>query len=148
MNNLCKKCSGCLAIFGDLAALFFRLLLAYSFYPPAMKKINDIESFTNFLIEKGVMYPEINAYAATITESLGVILLILGLGTRLITIPMMVVMAVSVWLVHWGHGFNLCENGYQLNVFLFVMLLSLFGTGAGKFSLDSVLHNKWCKKSE
>jgi uncharacterized membrane protein YphA (DoxX/SURF4 family) len=41
---------------------------------------------------------------AATTELLGVILLVLGLGTRIISVPLIFVMLIAFFTVHSGHG--------------------------------------------
>ena len=50
-----------------------------------------------------IPFPLVNAYMAATTEILGVVLLILGLFTRLISIPLIVVMIVAIATVHFSH---------------------------------------------
>jgi len=70
---------------------------------------------------------------------LGVVLLTLGLFTRLISIPLMVVMVVAITTVHLSHGFSAGNNGFEIPLY-YLLFLALFASlGAGKFSLDHIL---------
>lgn len=60
------------------------------------------------------------------------ILLIIGLGTRLAVIPLMITMLVAALIVHWPDGFGRQE----LPLLYFCGYLLLFFTGSGKYSLD------------
>jgi putative oxidoreductase len=80
--------------------------------------------------------PAFNAYMAAGTESLGVLLLFLGLGTRIITIPLMVVMLVAIFTVHLANGFEAGSNGYEIPLYYLIMLFTLLVFGPGKISLD------------
>ena len=51
------------------------------------------------------------------TEALGVILLFPGLGTRIITLPLMVVMFVTIKTVHWQHEFAAGDNGFEIPLY-------------------------------
>ena len=123
----------------DLPPLLFRLILAYGFYEPATRKISDIGSVAQWFGSMGFPFPTLNAYLAAGTETIGFVLLFIGLGTRLITIPLMVVMIVAITTVHWSHGFPASKNGFEIPLYYLLMLLSLLITGAGRFSLDAVI---------
>tara|TARA_Y100001934_G_C11658279_1_gene453212 strand:+ start:118 stop:381 length:264 start_codon:yes stop_codon:yes gene_type:complete len=80
--------------------------------------------------------PALNAYIAATTEALGVLLLTLGLGVRLISIPLIITMIVAIKTVHWGNGFEAGNNGFEIPLYYIVMLFTLVIYGGGKFSLD------------
>jgi uncharacterized membrane protein YphA (DoxX/SURF4 family) len=93
---------------GDIPLFAIRLLLAYAFFGPAMMKWSDMEStiawFGNPDWGLGMPLPALNAYLAATTEILGVILLLLGLGTRYISLPLIVVLLMAYFTVHMGNG--------------------------------------------
>ena len=124
------------------ALLFLRLILAYGFYGPAMMKLKDIHAIGDWFKELGVPLPYVNAYMATGTELAGVVLIALGLGTRLIAIPMIVVMLVAIKTVHWVNGFEAGNNGYEIPLYYLLMLITLIAFGAGRWSIDALIKNK------
>ena len=125
---------------GQSVSLFFaRLAVAYGFYEPAMMKWSDINAIADWFGSMGIPLPTLNAYMAASTELLGVILLTLGLFTRLISIPLIVVMIVAIATVHLGHGFSAGDNGFEIPLY-YMLFLALFASlGAGKLSLDYLL---------
>lgn len=123
----------------DLPPLLFRLILAYGFYGPALHKVSNIEGTAKWFASMNYPAPLFNAYMAAGTESLGVILLTLGLATRLISIPLMVVMIVAITTVHLGNGFACGDNGFEIPLYYFLMLFSLFVGGAGRISIDAFI---------
>ena len=126
----------------DLPPLIFRLILAYGFYEPAMTKWKNIAGVAEWFGSMGIPFPTMNAYMAASTEALGVVLLTLGLGTRLISVPLMVVMVVAVVTVHWSNGFACGKNGFEIPFYYFFMLFSLLVTGAGRVSVDAYLKGR------
>ena len=108
MLNICNTIDEKLSIGRDLSLLGLRLLLAYAFYGPAMEKWNNMEAtiawFGNPDWGLGLPFPELNAYMAASVEIVGVVLLVLGIGTRLISIPMIFVMLMAYFTVHIDHG--------------------------------------------
>ena len=120
----------------DLALLFFRLILAYGFWEPAKTKWADINSVAEWFASIGVFAPKLNAYMAATTEMAGVFLLTLGLGTRLISFPLIVTMIVAIKTVHWENGFPAGDNGYEIPLYFMLMLICTLTFGAGKLSVD------------
>lgn len=80
---------------GDADAGFFEALLAS---PDIVQWFGDPEWGL------GLPFPHVMAFLAGWTEFLGGWLLLLGLMTRLISIPLLVTMLVAIFAVHWGHG--------------------------------------------
>jgi putative oxidoreductase len=125
---------------GKFIPLFLiRLVLAYGFYIPATKKWADINSIADWFASIGIPAPHLNAYLAAGTEAAGVVLLALGLGTRMIAIPLIITMMVAIKTVHWANGFEAGENGFEIPLYYIIMLITLLVFGAGKFSLDHVI---------
>jgi len=120
----------------DLSPLILRLLLAYGFLEPAWNKLQDVNAIGEWFASMELPAPYLQAWLATLTECLGVVLLALGLGTRIIAIPLIIVMLVAIKTVHWENGFTAGDNGYEIPFYYILMLLSLVFTGSGKFSLD------------
>jgi len=124
-------------MFQDLSLLFLRLILAYGFYEPAMNKWNDINSVASWFENMGIPMPTLNAYMAASTEILGVVLLTLGLFTRIISIPLIIIMIVAIFMLHLSNGFSSGDNGFEIPLYYMIMLFVLFSFGAGKISLDA-----------
>ncbi len=87
----------------------------------------------------GMPFPALNAYMAATTELAGAMLLTLGLFTRLISIPLMVVMVVAIVAIHLPHGFSAGGNGFEIPLYYLIMLFVLLAHGGGRFSLDRVI---------
>jgi putative oxidoreductase len=83
------------------------------------------------------------AVLAMLTEFLGGLAVLIGLLTRIAALGLAIVMAVVISQVHWGHGFFLnwpCSpeigHGFEYNLALMAMALTLVCTGPGKLSAD------------
>jgi putative oxidoreductase len=126
----------------DLPLLLIRLVLAYGFYNPAMMKLKDINSIADWFSSINIPFPLINAYLAAGTEISGVILLTLGLFTRIISVPLIITMIVAIITVHWENGFEAGENGYEIPLYYLIMLFTLIVYGSGRISLDHILFKK------
>lgn len=139
LSKLCKVIEPLLEKLQSVSLLMVRLILAYGFYEPARMKWSDIGSVAEWFGSMGLPLPTLQAYMAASTEAAGVVLLTLGLFTRLISIPLMVVMTVAITLVHLPNGFESGNNGFEIPLYYFIMLFVLVTHGAGKLSLDWLL---------
>lgn len=123
----------------SLSLLFARLAIAYGFYEPAMNKWSDITSVASWFETLGIPFPTLNAYLAASTEIIGVVFLALGLFTRAISIPLIVIMVVAITTVHLPNGFSAGENGFEIPLYYMLFLFIFFAQGAGKISLDRII---------
>jgi len=101
-----------------LAPLALRLYLVPVFWMAGTQKIagmqSTIEWFGNPDWGLGLPFPEVLAYLAAYTEAIGALLLLLGLATRWISIPLMVTMLVAIFAVHWDQGWAaIADSGAQ-----------------------------------
>ena len=98
-----------------LAPLALRLYLVPIFWMAGTKKLADMDSiiewFGNSDWGLGLPFPEVMAWLATLTEAGGAILLLLGLATRWISIPLMVTMIVAAASVHMQNGWLAIAEG-------------------------------------
>lgn len=126
----------------DIPPLLIRLVLAYGFYKPATMKWSDIDSIASWFESMGIPLPGLNAYLSASTEMAAVILLPLGLATRLISIPLLFTMVVAIVTVHLGNGFEAGNNGFEIPLYYIIMLIVLLFSGPGKYSIDNLLAKK------
>lgn len=104
-----------------------------------------------------VPFPELAAWIIPGVEIAGAILLLLGFAVRWISIPLLLLVGGSLVLAVFGqditvlvegilmsHGYNNPEtNGITQMIIYFIMFLTLFFMGAGRyFSIDWLLYNK------
>lgn len=100
-----------------LAPLLLRLYLAPIFWMAGTRKLSDMEStiawFGNPDWGLGLPFPSLLAWAATLTETLGAVLLVIGLAVRWISIPLMITMVVAAVTVHWQNGWLAIAEGAE-----------------------------------
>lgn len=90
-----------------------------------------IDGVLQLLRDEKFPFPVVSGYAAKIIEFAGGICLVLGLFTRWVTLPLMVVMYGVIYTT--AHG-DIFEGQFS---FLFLLLFAVFFlNGAGKWSLD------------
>lgn len=91
-----------------LAPLLLRAYLVPVFWMAGISKFNDfdatVEWFGNPEWGLGLPFPALLAFLAAGSELAGSVLLALGLGVRLITVPLMATMIVAIFTVHIEHG--------------------------------------------
>lgn len=139
MKNLLVKFENITNKGQDIALFFLRMMLAYGLWEPAKTKWSDINSVADWFGSIGIFAPKLNAYIAASTEMAGVFLLIFGLGTRFISIPLIITMLVAIKTVHWEHGFPASENGFEIPLYFLLMFLVLVCFGSGKISVDYLI---------
>ncbi|MGJ8681940.1 HvfX family Cu-binding RiPP maturation protein [Paraglaciecola sp.] len=180
-----------------LAPLLLRLYLAPVMLQAGWNKYSHfadiVDWFGNPEYGLGLPFPALMAFLAMATELVGGALLLIGLVTRWISIPLMATMLVAALTVHWPNGwaaiadanswlsngtlflnqavveapeklsmarsileehgnydwltssgkFVVLNNGIEFAITYFIMLLSLFFTGGGKYtSVDYFLDKK------
>jgi len=126
----------------SLTLLLARCTIAYGFYEPAMLKWEDIPSVAEWFGSMNIPFPMQSAYLASSAETAGVVLLMLGLFTRFISIPLIIVMIVAIVTVHLDNGFSASDNGFEIPLYYMLFLLIFFSQGAGRFSLDHLFFDK------
>jgi len=126
-----------------LPQLGLRFLLAYEFWESGVEKFHGENWFAD--IHERFPFPfdlvpvDISWFLATWSELLGAVALVIGLGTRLFGVSLMVLTVVAWVSVHTGNGYNVCDNGFKLPLIYLVMLAPLVLSGAGRLSLDHLL---------
>ena len=126
----------------DVQLLLFRIILVIGFYSPAMMKVKNLEGVAEWFGSMSYPFPMVSAVLAMTTEVLGIVLLTLGLGTRIIALPMMFVLVVAIFTTHISNGFAAGDNGFEIPLYYFLMLFALVVYGSGKFSLDHLLSRR------
>jgi uncharacterized membrane protein YphA (DoxX/SURF4 family) len=99
-----------------LVPLGLRLYLAPIFWMAGSNKIDfgtllPKQGTIDFFSYLGIPLPGLNAFLAGWTEVLGGILLLLGLATRWISIPLMATMIVAAATAHWHNGWLAIAEG-------------------------------------
>lgn len=91
-----------------LAPLLLRLFLAPVFISAGLTKLsgfdNTVAWFGNPDWGLGLPFPMFLAFLAMATEIVGGFLLLFGLATRYIAVPLMITMLVAIFAVHWQDG--------------------------------------------
>ncbi len=124
--------------------LIIRLYWGWQFTVAGLTKLLDIGKVIGFFKTIGIPYPEFNAMVVGLVEFLGGLSLLLGLGCRLSTIPLLIVMIVAYITVDHAALWELSSLNVapfiKANPFLFLYaVLIVMAFGPGKYSLDHIL---------
>ena len=122
-----------------IVLLVARLVIAYGFVVPALVKINDIQGTASWFESVSIPFSTFFAYMVSGVESIGIVLLTLGLFTRYISVMLSFVMIGAILFVHLPHGFSAANNGFEIPLYYFIFLMLFATFGAGRYSLDRVL---------
>ncbi len=91
-----------------LAPLAIRLYLAPVMWMAGTKKLAAMEStiawFGNPDWGLGLPFPALLAWLVALLETGGAMMLLFGVGVRLIVVPLMLIMIVAALSVHWDNG--------------------------------------------
>lgn len=93
-----------------LAPLLVRLYLFPVFWVAGNNKWNSFDDtvawFANPDWGLGLPMPGVMAFLATSSEVVGALALLIGLGVRWMSIPLMITMLVAAFTVHWQNGWQ------------------------------------------
>ncbi len=124
-------------------ALLVRLFVGYFFFETGLAKVHDLDTMAERFTEWGIPAPAFNAALSTFTELIGGALVVLGLFTRLASIPLVINMVVAVLIVKMKKVTGL-NDFVELDEPLYALsFLWLFFVGPGKASLDHLLLRVW-----
>jgi putative oxidoreductase len=125
--------------------LILRLYFGWGFMSAGLGKLLNIETHTGFFRDWGIPAPMLNVYLAGTTETVGGFLLLIGLASRIITIPLIGTMLVAYLTAHteqlyalWGNTPLFFKAPPFPYLFTCVVVL-LFGPGL--LSIDGII--KW-----
>ena len=123
--------------------LAVRLYWGWQFFQTGWGKLQDLPKVVDFFTSLGLPFPNVTAYVAGTSECVGGILLFLGLGSRLISLPLLADM-LGAYLTADREALRaiFSEPGkfYAADpyTFLFAALLILV-FGPGKISVDAFI---------
>jgi putative oxidoreductase len=142
----------CLTYFQPVLLLLLRLYFGWGFFKAGLGKLQNIETTAEYFAGLHIPLPTLNAYMAGTTECLGGLLLLLGVASRVVTIPLIATMLVAYFTQHIDELRPLWrlkpDGSYNPATFfkaapfpylMTALIVLLFGPGA--FSIDRLF--KW-----
>ncbi|MBX7066935.1 MAG: DoxX family protein [Parachlamydiales bacterium] len=127
----------------SLFLLYMRMTWGHQFVLSGVEKIKNFPDTIAFFTKLGLPHPEIHAYLVAHLEAIGGILLFIGFASRLISIPLTIILITALTTAHAENLANFSfildpkslagENPYP---FLITTLL-VFIFGPGRVSIDA-----------
>jgi len=135
------------------APLFIRLIIGYGAMVHGWAKLSrGTAGFEKLLVQEGVPFPHFSSWVVPVTELAGGLAILVGAFVSIAAIPLIVTMLVAMFTIHFNHGFSSVKTigltangpvfgppGYEINLLYIGGLISIMLTGAGIFSVDSLL---------
>jgi putative oxidoreductase len=116
-----------------------RITLGWVFLQSGWGKLHNLQKVVSFFTELGIPAPEFQARLAASAELLCGALLLVGLFTRVATLPLIGVMTVALLTALRGQ-IHAASDLFGLAEYLYIVILLWLGAyGAGPLSLDAVL---------
>ena len=126
-----------------LGPLLLRLVFGWFWLETGWAKLHNLEFFAGRFVEWGIPFPTLSATVSGATDLVGGALLIVGLGTRLAAIPMIINMLVALAVVVLP-TITTFNEFVELDEVLYVCVLFwLLMAGPGKASLDHLVARRF-----
>jgi putative oxidoreductase len=130
--------------------LAIRLYWGWQFLQTGKGKLMNHEKVTEFFQSLHIPLPSFNAYLAGSTECLGGLLLLIGLGSRLVSLPLIFVLTIAYVTAESDslkQIFSDPDKFVTATPFLFLIVcVTVLAFGPGKFSVDWLLSKKFTTK--
>jgi len=139
-----------LATKGNFGPTIIRIVLGLVLFPHGAQKLlgwfggagfeNTMDMFTEAL---GI--PWLIGLLVIILESIGPVLIIIGLGSRLVALAIVVEFTIIIFLAHIQNGFFMnwtgqqMGEGFEYHLLVIGIALSLLISGSGRMSVDRLL---------
>jgi len=138
------------------APVLLRIVMGYGFIDHGWAKLSHgTANFEHLVAQIGAPFPHLTAWIVPSIELVGGLALLLGAFVELFTLPLIGVMLVAIFTVHFKYGFSsirtigLTPNGpvfappgYEVALLYIAGLVCLAIVGAGAFSLESLVSKK------
>ncbi|WP_409252878.1 DoxX family protein [Bacillus sp. SCS-153A] len=124
----------------EAGAAIIRIFLGATFFIHGLAKFQGgIENTAAFFESLGL--PGFTAYVVALIELLGGLALVLGIGTKIVSILFAIIMVVATFKVKLAGGFlgNGEAAGFELDLALLAMAVFLVVTNKSSLALDNVL---------
>lgn len=139
MNSLSERLEG-------YAPTLLRVMAGITFFLHGWAKLQNPQGFIGFVGSLGFPVPVFFGWLVILLETVGGLLLVLGLGVRGVGLLLAVEMVFTTWLVKSGIGFIAPSDapgvGAELDLMLLATSLALFILGAGELSVAKILSGR------
>src|SRR6266404_2094341 len=130
--------------------LIVRLYWGWQFFVTGRAHLANLNQTTEFFQSLNIPMPHLNAIMAGSTECVGGLLLLLGVGSRIITVPLIGTMVVAYLTADRDKVTGIFQNPdafVTATPFLFLLaVLIVLIFGPGEFSVDALARRVWRKR--
>lgn len=155
MSRLVEKLYRWLIVIGNglrsPVLLLIRLYWGWQFFLTGKGKLLDLAKPTEYFASLGLPFPHLQAILAGCVECFGGLLLLVGLATRLVSIPLMILLTVAYLTADFDRVqviFSDPDKFVTADEFLFLFaVVIVFVCGPGAFSLDALIGPYLTKRS-
>jgi putative oxidoreductase len=134
------------SFFQSLLLLVLRLYWGWGFFLTGKGKLMDLEKVTAFFQSLGIPLPHAQAMLVGATECFGGLLLLAGFCSRLISIPLTILLTVAYLTADLDRVkmiFSDPDKFLTADQFLFLFVVVIvFAFGPGKFSIDWLIKRR------
>ena len=125
----------------DLAYLIVRVTAGLMLIPHGWVKVftNGVDGVTASLGRYGLPLPGMSAVLIMFLETVGGLMIALGLFTRVIAAMLVVQFLVIIFVAHWPRGYGVGAGGIEYPLMWGLLLLAILLRGGGPWSLDRKL---------
>jgi putative oxidoreductase len=116
--------------------LVLRLVIGTTFLLHGLDKLGDLSYWEHFFAAQSIPVPGVMAPLIGATETVGGLLLIVGLATPPVAVALAIDMLVALFTTHIDHGFFVAGGGFELVLLLAGASLTLVLAGPGRYSVD------------
>jgi len=120
---------------------YMRLTWGHQFVLAGWDKWTHMENTVQFFTTLGIPQAHFHAHFVAALEMVGGALLIVGLGSRLVAIPLIFLMLAALGTAHLQHVFSPTSLAIQAPYPYLITVLLVFIWGPGRVSLDA-----WIKR--
>jgi putative oxidoreductase len=143
-------------------AIPLRLIVGGGFLHHGYAKLaRGPENFAHILDALGMFDPTLLAWTTIAIEVAGGLAVIAGLFIPLVSVPMVIVLLVAIFTVHWPNGFSSIkllsvtsagahfgQPGYETDLLYLCGIVALVLGGSGPLALDRYLLRAWAKPND
>jgi putative oxidoreductase len=128
-------------LLSDVAYLIVRVTAGLMLIPHGWPKVftSGHAGVTASLTRYGLPMPGAGAYTIMFLETIGGIMIALGLFTRVIAALLVVEFLVIVFIAHWPRGYAVGAGGIEYPLFWGLIFVAIMLRGGGPWSLDRKL---------
>lgn len=113
------------------------LRMSMGFFPRSGGPVSNVKDFAALLDRGGYRPGTLWAWVIVVTELVGGPMFALGLLTRPVAIPIVILLALSIWEHRKGFFWN--QGGFEYPLLWTAAALYFLANGGGRYSLDALI---------